>query len=301
MGRNRPGTIGLAAVVCLAALIPLSPILIVVPPQLGTLVFESFLYEDFFGAGRLTGLFVILALPFLVLGIAQAYLVPPLTVSAAEASTGRRPRITELLRASNPVALRNLGWHLLWPGLFYALAILVDIALRSATSGGTEVLVIMGWWVVLLLANYYLGTRFAFVPTVLTLERLTLVASIKQSWLLTRGKFWSILGQQLAMALIWGALVGIGWFLIAMIWFSTVAFTSSTTGFGSTFLVPTIGGTLVSLIVVLFGVPAMTLSTTYLYQSRRFELDANYADDLLTSNQTGRAPWLTGSADTRSE
>ncbi|WP_060929981.1 glycerophosphoryl diester phosphodiesterase membrane domain-containing protein [Granulicoccus phenolivorans] len=291
MTRNRPGTIGLAAVVCLAALIPLSPILIVVPPQVGALVVESLAYEDFFGVGRLIASFVILAVPFLVLGIAQAYLVPPLTVSAAEASTGRRPGISELLRASNPVALGNILWHLLWPGLFYTIGILVDLGIRFGAAGGGALL-ILAWWTVLLILNYYFGTRFAFVPTVLTLERLPLPAAIKQSWLLTRGKVWSTLGHQLAMAAICGTLVGIGWALVALIWISTLTAAESTTGFGSTFLVPTIGGTVLALLVGIFGVPAMTLSTTYLYQSRRFELDPGYADQLLTSHRTGQAPWL---------
>ena len=48
----------------------------------------------------------------------------------------------------------------------------------------------------------YVGTKLAFVPTIILLERLTIVAAIKRSWQLTNGNFWRTLGTQLLISVI---------------------------------------------------------------------------------------------------
>jgi hypothetical protein len=48
----------------------------------------------------------------------------------------------------------------------------------------------------------YFGTKLAFVPTIILLERLTMVPAIKRSWQLTKGNFWRTLGTQLLISVI---------------------------------------------------------------------------------------------------
>lgn len=48
----------------------------------------------------------------------------------------------------------------------------------------------------------FFGTKLAFVPTVILLERLTIVGAVKRSWELTKGNFWRTLGIQLLIGVI---------------------------------------------------------------------------------------------------
>jgi len=48
----------------------------------------------------------------------------------------------------------------------------------------------------------YFGTKLAFVPTVILLERRSIAAAIKRSWQLTKGNFWRTLGIQLLIGVI---------------------------------------------------------------------------------------------------
>ena len=48
----------------------------------------------------------------------------------------------------------------------------------------------------------YFGTKLAFVPTIILLERLTIIPAVKRSWQLTKGNFWRTLGTQLLIGVI---------------------------------------------------------------------------------------------------
>lgn len=55
---------------------------------------------------------------------------------------------------------------------------------------------------IFVVAGAFFGTKLAFVPTVILLERLPMVAAIKRSWQLTKGNFWRTLGTQLLIGVI---------------------------------------------------------------------------------------------------
>jgi len=73
-------------------------------------------------------------------------------------------------------------------------------AAMGAALGAIAVSFLVG--AVFVVAGAYFGTKLAFVPTIILLERLTIREAIKRSWQLTRGNFWRTLGMQLLIGVI---------------------------------------------------------------------------------------------------
>ncbi len=96
--------------------------------------------------------------------------------------------------------------------LFFAIFLGITIAVTAGSVGSSasssNIMGVMFATVGVVLLGYagaavialWLGTRLAFVPAAIVLERLPIRAAIVRSWTLTRGYFWRTLGIQLLVA-----------------------------------------------------------------------------------------------------
>ena len=73
-------------------------------------------------------------------------------------------------------------------------------AMMAAIFGSFGLMLLIG--LVFSVIGAYFGTKLAFVPTIILLERLTIVGAIRRSWQLTKGNFWRTLGTQLLISVI---------------------------------------------------------------------------------------------------
>lgn len=131
-------------------------------------------------------------------------------MDVAHAVVGRRLTPGGLRRRTRGVRAPLLVWTLI-----VVLAVVVGGALALAllgflavTSPVTALLAGVLVYPAAAIVLAWLGTKLAFVPSVLVVERLRLGAGIRRAWRLTRGQFWRTFGIRL---LCWG-----------MIWFAAM-------------------------------------------------------------------------------
>lgn len=158
-----------------------------------------------FGASAL-GWLVIRALAFgagtLQQGVAS--------MDVVHAVVGRRLTPKGLRRRTQGARAGLVIWTVLVLGAVVGAGLIV-IALLGVLALGGVVTAIVGPLLVypavaVLLA--WVGTRVAFVPSVLVVERLRLGAALRRAWRLTRGVFWRTLGtRMLVWTMIWIAVM----------------------------------------------------------------------------------------------
>lgn len=73
-------------------------------------------------------------------------------------------------------------------------------AMLGALFGSFALMFVIG--LVFSVVGAYFGTKLAFVPTIILLERLAIIPAVKRSWQLTKGNFWRTLGTQLLISVI---------------------------------------------------------------------------------------------------
>lgn len=198
--RGNPGaTLGMALVVTLAVTVPLTALAAGLTSAIAPEYEEGDFSTEASAAELLTSL---PNLGQLVIG-----LLLPLFIAWAtqQAVLGHKVGMGETWQATKGRVLPGLG-ALVLTGLLYLLPLIllgggfvgIIFAATEIGGGGGVALGIVGGLVLGLawLAAYlFLWTRFAFVFTALTLERLGPVAAISRSWALTRGRrFWPVLG-----------------------------------------------------------------------------------------------------------
>ena len=131
-------------------------------------------------------------------------------VDVTHAIVGRRLTPRGFRRRTRGVRGRLLAWT----GMVVALAVTggaVGVAVLGLIGTAGPVAAVLGGFAVYpavaaLLA--WLGTKLAFTPSAITVERLRLGAALRRSWQLTRRAFWRTFGiRLLAWAMIWLATV----------------------------------------------------------------------------------------------
>ncbi|MCU1515120.1 MAG: hypothetical protein JWO10_2210, partial [Microbacteriaceae bacterium] len=142
--------------------------------------------------------------------VASALLQGIISMEVARATLGEKSTLRQLWRRARGRFGALIGWTLL---LLLAsaivLAILVGIIVLLVTTlgvGGVIAGVLVGifGFLGLLVLYAWIGTKVAFVPSVLMLERLPLRLAVARSWSLTRGYFWKVFGIQLLVSAIIG-------------------------------------------------------------------------------------------------
>lgn len=144
-----------------------------------------------------------LALSLVATAIMQGIIV----LEVARQSLGEKLRFRQLWALARGRMLALVGYSLaLTVVLLVAVAVVIAVVAGVSFLGSAGViagvalalllgagLVVLGAWV---------GTKLAFVPSILMLERLPLREAIGRSWRLSTGAFWKILGILLLVAVI---------------------------------------------------------------------------------------------------
>ena len=148
--------------------------------------------------------------------VATAILQGIISLEVSRATLGEKLRVRGLWR----LAKGRLGQMVLWALMltaFIVVYVLVSsistglVFAASATASTVEqgVAAVLGAFAltfVIALAfgvvAAWLGIKTSLVPSIVMLERLSLIASIRRSWQLTRGNFWRTLGAQLLIGVI---------------------------------------------------------------------------------------------------
>ena len=144
-----------------------------------------------------------LALSLVATAIMQGIIV----LEVARQSLGEKLRFRELWALARGRVLALVGYSLaLTAVLLVAVAVVIGLVAGLSFLGsagvvtGVALALLLGAALVALGA--WIGTKLAFVPSILMLERLTVREAMGRSWRLSTGAFWKILGILLLVAFI---------------------------------------------------------------------------------------------------
>lgn len=165
--------------------------------------------QDAVAAGGIAGIIIGALIPFLITLIGTVFLQGVIVTEVARATLGEKLTLKAVWKATWP----RLGHLLLWV-LVATLAVLVVLAAITAivwllvvlgggfVAAGVIIAILAG--IALLVAGVWVSIKLSIVPSIIVLERATMVAAIRRSWRLTDGYFWRTLGVQYLIAFIVG-------------------------------------------------------------------------------------------------
>lgn len=139
--------------------------------------------------------FVGLALTAVVQGVVAA--------DVASAVLAEKPTLGRLWRRMRPAVWRLMAWSLVQSlAVVLVIALVAGIVAAAVTTGlggsgeGVALIVVVGVLLVLGMIPLWvwLGTKLLLVPSILTLEHVSLREALVRSWRLTRGRFWVAFG-----------------------------------------------------------------------------------------------------------
>lgn len=137
-------------------------------------------------------------------GIAQGII----SLEVARGTVGERHTLRSLWAAARGRLLVVIGWTLLVSAVVTGAFLLIAAFAIGVGVGGGALGIAIAVVVTLLVGagalvlSAWVGTKLAFVPAVLLIERRTLGAAIRRSWGLTGGGFWRIFGAILLVNVI---------------------------------------------------------------------------------------------------
>lgn len=202
---NPASTVGIGLLVALAALIPTTPIGLVVAQQ-GSGSFMDPNETDAVVVGTDAILVAIgQYIPALSGSLATVALAGFIAYVTGQAVLGRKVKLPETWRGTKAHLLRVIGVSLLVSLIvFLVMAAFVAPGLAVMIIGGVQgddqmlivgVLLLIGLLLLLIPLLLFLWTRFAFAGPAIVLEGVGVFASLRRSWQLTRFPgFWRILG-----------------------------------------------------------------------------------------------------------
>jgi len=186
------------------------------------------------------------------------------SVDVAHAVVGRRLTPGGLRRRTRGVRAPLVAWTAI-----VVLAVVtggvLGIALMGVLTLANPLLGVLGGFLVypaVAALLVWLGTKLAFVPSVLVVERLRLGAGVRRAWRLTRGQFWRTFGIRiLCWGMIWIAtmLVAIPVQLIVD-WLASII--AGNGDMGDYLTVTRAGGAVASLIASVIGAVGLVVTTS---------------------------------------
>jgi len=155
------------------------------------------------GTGLLASL-VPVALSLVVSAIIQGIV----SLEVARATLGEKLTFGGLWRLAKGRIGALIGWSLMVTGVLLVvivvLALLLGLIAALGGDVGVGVAVVLGilFGLAAVVLSAWISTKLSLVPSILMLERLTIIQSIRRSWSLTNGYFWKTLGTQLLVNVI---------------------------------------------------------------------------------------------------
>lgn len=168
---------------------------------------ESSADADEILAGSVATILLSSLVPLALAVVATAIMQGIVVLEVARQCVGEKLRFRQLLTLARGRILAVVGYSLALSLAFVlGVALLVGIVAGVAFLGPAGIAVAVALAVLLGLGGValavFVGTKLAFVPSVLLLERTSLREAIGRSWRLTAGSFWKILGTLLLVAVI---------------------------------------------------------------------------------------------------
>ncbi|TBN55998.1 hypothetical protein EYE40_00505 [Glaciihabitans arcticus] len=164
--------------------------------------------QDTIIAGGLgTGLLASLV-PLVLSLVVSAIIQGIVSLEVARATLGEKLTFGGLWRLARGRLGALIGWSSILTGVLLVAIIVAALLLGliAALGGdlGVGVAIVLGLLLGLggAVISAWIGTKLSLVPSILMLERITLMQSIRRSWTLTNGFFWKTFGTQLLVNVI---------------------------------------------------------------------------------------------------
>ncbi len=159
-------------------------------------------------AGTVTTAIVSTLLAVCLSIVANAWLQGIIVLEVASATLGEKLTLGALWSRAKGRMWALIGWSAILAGvLIVAFGLLAGVIWALVAAFGTlgiglGVLVGVFGGLAILALGIWIGTKVSLVPSALMIERRTIGASVRRSWLLTRGSFWKVFGIQLLVYVI---------------------------------------------------------------------------------------------------
>jgi hypothetical protein len=172
------------------------------------------------------GVAVTLLSSLLGLGLAlvgTAILQGIISLEVARGTVGEKLRFRALWALARGRVGVLIGWSVLIGAVVFVVTavVVVAIVVLAVTLGtlGIVLAIVVGLLAIAgaIALGAWLGTRLSLVPSVLLLERLTLMPALRRSWSLTTGYFWRTFGIQILVAAIVGIAAQVVTFPVSII------------------------------------------------------------------------------------
>lgn len=165
--------------------------------------------QDAITAGGIAGIIIGALVPVLVSLVGTVFLQGVIVTEVARSTLGEKLTLKAVWKATWP----RLGALLLWVfvatvALLLVVAVIVGVVWLLVVQGGgfiaAGVILAILAGIALLVIGVWVSIKLSIVPSIIVLERATMVAAIRRSWRLTDGYFWRTLGVQYLIAFIVG-------------------------------------------------------------------------------------------------
>ncbi|WP_067781655.1 hypothetical protein [Actinomyces vulturis] len=153
--------------------------------------------------------------------LATAIITGLLIVAVSRAVLGRIATTSQVWERTKPRIWAIIGLAILMNAVYFLISaaifagviglIFTGVSMDHPSTGIIVALVLIGiaWTVAWIIVAIFLYVRWSVSPAALVLENLSVFASLKRSWALSKGSFWHIFGVQVITMLIVGTLSGI--------------------------------------------------------------------------------------------
>jgi len=159
-------------------------------------------------AGLVGGIILATIIPVSLSLIITAILQGVVSLEVARGTIGERLTVSGLWRLAKGRIGALIGWSFILSGVLFAviLALTLIVVLIGVLGGGIGVgfailIGVVGFMAIIVLSAW-IGTKLSLVPSLLMLERETIVGAMRRSWSLTNGYFWKTFGTQLLVNVI---------------------------------------------------------------------------------------------------
>jgi hypothetical protein len=159
-------------------------------------------------AGLVGGIALATLIPLTLSLVITAILQGIVALEVSRGTLGERLTVGGLWRLATGRIGALIAWSFILSGVFFAVILVLTliVVLVSVVGGavglGVGILIGVLGGLALVVMSVWIGTKLSLVPSLLMLERETIVGAMRRSWSLTNGYFWKTFGTQLLVNVI---------------------------------------------------------------------------------------------------